>query len=116
MSNARTAMRRQFAKSILTEKALLNLRERAESGDLAPQEMTLLLHYLLGKPTEEIEHFAGNNDLMEASTEQLLAAAREIEARLAERVEADKNPPPDTGSMPPPPAGPTPVSGGGSVH
>lgn len=112
MAAARTAARRSFAKGVLDEAYITNLKARAAAGELPPQVEVLLLHYLLGKPTEELEITDGGHDLQDMSTEELLAAAKEIEQTLARAV-AEQEP------VPPPVANPPnfmPPGGGGAVH
>jgi hypothetical protein len=109
MSTIRTAARRALAKRVLSDKYFDNLKLRAENGELPPQVETLLLHYLVGKPTEEMEVVDNGNDLQDMTTEQLLAAAQEIQQTLARAVseqetvppvqEAPADIPPTTGSV-----------------
>jgi hypothetical protein len=89
MASARVLARKRFAAEVLDKDYVENLKIRAKGGDLAPAVEVLLLHYLLGKPTDEVEHIESGNDLADMGTADLLAAAQEIEAMLKERVSQD---------------------------
>jgi hypothetical protein len=82
----------QFARRIvMSESYFTNLKQRAESGELAPPVEALLLHYAFGKPVEQVSLTTSSEaDLGSMSVEQLAARAKRVEEMLIARLHEDR--------------------------
>lgn len=74
---------RTFALRILNDpKVQERMLLDAQTGEMAPQVLTTLMHYGWGKPVERLEISEGEMDLSELSNEELAQLSREVTAAI----------------------------------
>ena len=83
MARKNLAAARTLALEILNDPIYKeNLIARAQDGELSPQMEQLLFHYAYGKPVEELNVSAEDDNLADMSLDELRTYLQELEASI----------------------------------